>query len=129
MLRHAQRVMGREDIAELVDAQALRLHAHIHGHQAWILAQFKTFDLQVMFWDADASIACLVAQARVCTNFIEHALVEDRIFASHALLQFPTPANGHVHEGVKLHGVLLVGSLTLSLSRRETAYGCRLAGR
>src|SRR4030095_1268604 len=107
--------MGLEDIAELIDAQALRLHTHIHGHQAWILAQFKTFDLQVMFWDADASIACLVAQARVCPDLIEHAPVEDRIFAGHALLQFPAPANGHVHEGVKLHGVLLVRSLTLSL--------------
>src|SRR4030095_6657610 len=104
--------MGLEDIAELIDAQALRLHAHIHGHEAWILAQFKTFDLQVMFWDADTCIAGLVAQPCILSNLIEHTLVEDRIFAGHALLQFPAPANSHVHEGVKLHNILLVGTLT-----------------
>jgi len=86
MLRHAQRVVRREHVAELVDAQTLGLHAHIHGHEAWLLAQFKTFDLQMMFRDADASVAGLVAQPGVRTNLIKHTLVQDRIFAGHALL-------------------------------------------
>src|SRR5262244_1975823 len=107
--------MRWEDVAELVDTQTLGLHAHIHGHQAWILAQFKTFDLQVVFRDADASIAGLVAQPCILSNLIEHTLVEDGIFASHALLQFSAPANSDVHEGVKFHSILLAGSLT----RRE----------
>src|SRR4029453_8090458 len=67
MFRHAQWVMRRENVTELVYAQTLGLHTHIHGHEAWILAQFKTLDLQVMFRDADTSVAGLVAQPGVCT--------------------------------------------------------------
>src|SRR5262245_66021337 len=85
----------------------------------------------MMFRDADASIAGLVAQPGVGTNLIEHALIEDGIFPGHALLQFPAPANSHVHEGVKLHGILLVGTharrkgMQLSL---EWAVKCIVSG-
>src|SRR6266850_3503374 len=122
MLRHAQRVMRRKHVAELVDAQALCLHAHIHGHQAWILAQFKPFDLQMMFRDADTGIAGLVAQPGVRTNLIEHTPIEDGIFAGHALLQFSPPANSHVHEGVKLHGILLMGTHTRRKGMQLSSY-------
>src|SRR5262249_31679960 len=97
-------------VAELVNTQALCLHAHIHSHEAWILAQFKSFDLQMMFRDADTGIAGLVAQPGIRTNLIEHTLVEDGILAGHALLQLLAPANSDVHEGVKLHSILLVGT-------------------
>ena len=60
-----------------------------------------------MLGNADTGIAGLVTDAGVRADLIEHTLVEDGIFASHALLQFPAPTNSHVHKGVKLHGVLL----------------------
>src|SRR5262249_51420823 len=66
----------------------------------------------MVLWNADPGIAGLVTYTCVLANLIQHALIENGVLASHALLQFTAPANCHIHEGVKFHGVLLGNGLS-----------------
>src|SRR5262249_27748263 len=103
VLGHPQRVVRRQHVAELVDAQARPVLAEEHRHQPGILAQLEAFHLEAVLGDADARTARLVAGAGVLGDLVEHALVEHGVLAGHAALELVAAADGHVHERVKVH--------------------------
>src|SRR5262249_40890591 len=103
-LAHTQGIVGGQDAAELVDAQARPVLAEEHRHEPGVLSQLEALDLQVVLWNADARPAGLIARARVLRDLVEHPLIEHRVLAGHAPLQLAPPADRHVHERVKVHG-------------------------
>src|SRR5438552_13716895 len=92
VLRDAKRIVRGQDVPELVDAELRRVLSEEHRHQARVLAELETLDLEVMLRDAEAGPAARVAKARVVRDLAEHPLVEHRILARHAALELvPTP--------------------------------------
>ena len=87
--------------------------AEEHRHQPRVLAELEALDLKVMFRNADARPARLVARARVLGDLVEHPLVQHRILAGHAALQLVAPADRDVHERVEIHGPLIYEPRTL----------------
>ena len=103
VLGHAQRIVGGQHVAELVDAQPRPVLAEEHRHEPGVLPQLEPLDLQVVLGDADARPARGVAGPRVLGDLVEHALVQHGILARHAALQLVAPADGDVHERVEIH--------------------------
>ena len=107
VLGHAERVVRGQHVAELIDPEPRAVPAEEHRHEARVLTELESLDLQVVFGDTNARPACRVARARVLADLVQHPLVEHGVLAGHAALQLAAPADRHVHERVEVHRLTL----------------------
>src|SRR5215831_17906631 len=81
--------------------------AEPHRHQARIVGDLEAFDLQVMLGMAEAEVACVVGEAHVFGDLVQHALVELGPASGQARLELGAPADGAVHEQAEAHSYSL----------------------
>ena len=74
MLRDTERIMRRQHIAKLIEAQPFCLHADVEPEQSGFLRGLKPFDLQMMFRQAYSRVSGVITKPSVGSDFIQHAL-------------------------------------------------------
>src|SRR6185312_16485689 len=72
--------------AELADADPLGLHREVEVEQHRIVRELEALDVEVMLGEGNRVVAEFVAELNLLGQLLQHALVEVRVHAGHALL-------------------------------------------
>ncbi len=72
ILRHADRVLCRQDYTELPDANAPGLHRDVEVEHHGIVRELHALDLKMMLGEADRIIAEVVGEARLSAQLGQH---------------------------------------------------------
>jgi hypothetical protein len=106
VLRRAHRVVRGGHPPDGVDAEARRVLADPHRHEAGFVRDLEALDLQVVLGMPEAGEPGLIGELDVGGDLVEHPLVELGALSGHATLELVAAADRAVHEQVELHGSL-----------------------
>src|SRR5471032_2577484 len=99
----ADRIGGRQHDAELPHANALGLHREVEVEQHRIVRELEALDVEVVLGEGNRVVAELVAQFDLLGQLFQHALIELRVHARHALLDLGTAGDRRQVEERRLH--------------------------